>query len=90
MKSKWHNIAIQTESFEELKEIQKEIPIRSSIPQVIEWLIRVGQRQINLTKSETGDSIKIKHLKNYIEEENKKKGEKNEQNNSKENNKKTV
>ena len=37
-----------------------------------------------------GDSIKIKHLKNYIEEENKKKGEKNEQNNSKENNKKTV
>ena len=37
-----------------------------------------------------GDSIKIKHLKNYVEEENKKKGEKNEQNNSKENNKKTV
>ena len=36
------------------------------------------------------DSIKIKHLKNYVEEENKKKGEKNEQNNSKENNKKTV
>jgi|TARA_R100001594_G_scaffold43871_3_gene76038 hypothetical protein len=46
MKSKWHNIAIQTESFEDLKKIQKQIPIRASIPQVIEWLISVGQQQI--------------------------------------------
>ena len=46
MKSKWHNIAIQTNSFEELQKIQKQIPIRASIPQVIEWLIRVGQKQI--------------------------------------------
>ena len=46
MKSKWHNISITTKSFEELKEIQKSIPIRTSIPQTIEWLIRVGQQQI--------------------------------------------
>jgi len=46
LKSKWHNIAIQTNSFDNLKEIQKQIPIRASIPQVIEWLIRVGQKQI--------------------------------------------
>ena len=46
MKSKWHNISITTKSFEDLKEIQKSIPIRTSIPQTIEWLIRVGQQQI--------------------------------------------
>ena len=45
-KSKWHNISIQTKSFEELQDIQKKIPIRASIPQVIEWLIKVGQIQI--------------------------------------------
>ena len=50
MKSKWHNISIKTESFEELQEIQNSIPIRVSIPQTIEWLIKVGQQQI---KSET-------------------------------------
>ena len=50
MTSKWHNISIQTKSFEELQEIQKAIPIRASIPQVIEWLIKVGKTQI---KSET-------------------------------------
>ena len=48
MTSKWHNISIQTKSFEELQEIQKAIPIRASIPQVIEWLIKVGQKQIKL------------------------------------------
>ncbi len=47
MTSKWHNISIQTKSFEELQEIQKAIPIRASIPQVIEWLIKVGKTQIN-------------------------------------------
>ena len=47
MKSKWHNISIKTESFEQLQEIQKQIPIRVSIPQTIEWLIKVGQKQIN-------------------------------------------
>ena len=47
---KWHSISIKTASFEELQEIQKKIPIRVSIPQTIEWLIKVGQQQI---KSET-------------------------------------
>ena len=47
MQSKWHNISIKTESFEQLQEIQNQIPIRVSIPQTIEWLIKVGQKQIN-------------------------------------------
>ena len=47
MQSKWHNISIKTESFEQLQEIQKQIPIRVSIPQTIEWLIDVGQKEIN-------------------------------------------
>ena len=47
MQSKWHNISIKTESFEQLRKIQKAIPIRTSIPQTIEWLIKVGQKQIN-------------------------------------------
>ena len=47
MKSKWHNISIKTESFKDLQDIQKKIPIRVSIPQTIEWLIDVGQKQIN-------------------------------------------
>ena len=46
MKSKWHNISIKTKAFEELQEIQRAIPIRVSIPQTIEWLIKVGQKQI--------------------------------------------
>ena len=46
MKSKWHNISIQTKSFEELRDIQRAIPIRASVPQVIEWLIKVGKEQI--------------------------------------------
>ena len=38
---------IQSDSgWRTLKEIQKSIPIRTSIPQTIEWLIRVGQQQI--------------------------------------------
>jgi hypothetical protein len=52
MKSKWHNIAIQTKSFKELQEIQKLIPIRASVPQVIEWLIKVGQQQLATEESE--------------------------------------
>ena len=47
MLSKWHNISIKTESFKQLQDIQKNIPIRVSIPQTIEWLIKVGQKQIN-------------------------------------------
>ena len=53
MKSKWHNISIQNESFEDLQDIQKLLPIRASIPQVIEWLIKVGQGQIIKEKVET-------------------------------------
>ena len=46
MKSKWHNISIRSESFAELLELQKRLPIRASIPQLIEWLIKVGQQNI--------------------------------------------
>ena len=45
--SKCHNISIKTESFEDLQKIQKLFPIRQSIPQTIEWLIKVGQKSIN-------------------------------------------
>ena len=47
MRSKWHNISIKSKAFEELQEIQRAIPIRVSIPQTIEWLIKVGQKQVN-------------------------------------------
>jgi len=53
MKSKWHNISIQTRSYEDLQDIQKLLPIRASIPQVIEWLIKVGQGQRIKEKVET-------------------------------------
>ena len=64
--SKWHNISIKTESFKQLQEIQKEIPIRASIPQTIEWLILVGAKQIIKNKSElSNDSRKErKNLQN--------------------------
>ena len=52
MQSKWHNIAIKTESFNDLKAIQKALPIRASVPQTIEWLIQVGVNKINSTKEE--------------------------------------
>ena len=45
-KSKWHNISIKTKSFEDIHNIQRLLPIRASIPQVIEWLISVGEKQI--------------------------------------------
>ena len=53
MKSKWHNISIQTKSFEDLRDIQKLLPIRASVPQVIEWLIKVGRGQIINQKVDT-------------------------------------
>lgn len=62
MQSKWHNIAIKTESFNNLKAIQKALPIRASVPQTIEWLIQVGVNQINSTKEEIAnyeDSTRI-------------------------------
>ena len=45
-RSKWHNITIKHSSFKLLQEIQKSIPIEISIPQTIEWLVKVGQKQI--------------------------------------------
>ncbi len=62
MKSKWHNISIKTESFEELQEIQRTIPIRVSIPQTIEWLINVGQQQIN-SELQNADTKRISQQK---------------------------
>ena len=55
-KSKWHNISIKTESFEDLQKIQKLFPIRQSIPQTIEWLIKVGQKSINKSELNFGRS----------------------------------
>ena len=46
MINKWHSVSIQTKNFEDLQDIQKQLPIRASIPQVIEWLIKVGKTQI--------------------------------------------
>jgi len=57
MRSNWHNISIKTESFKELKELQELIPIRVSIPQTIEWLIKVGRQQIK--QSENNDSTEL-------------------------------
>lgn len=57
MQSKWHNISIKTESFKELQQIQKQIPIRVSIPQTIEWLIEVGQKQILQSEFTNDNSI---------------------------------
>ena len=60
MQSKWHSISIKTESFEELRKIQNRIAVRQSIPQVIEWLIQVGQKQINqINQSETNDKTEL-------------------------------
>ena len=59
MKSKWHNISIQSKSFNDLKIIQKQLPIRASIPQVIEWLIKVGTAQIINQKVNYDNSERI-------------------------------
>ena len=61
MKStKWHSVSIQPKNFEDLQDIQKQLPIRASIPQVIEWLIKVGQGQINKEKVNTNyDNTKM-------------------------------
>ncbi len=46
MKSKWHNISIKKESFEELQKIQESAPVKISLSQTIDWLISLGQKQI--------------------------------------------
>jgi hypothetical protein len=61
IKSKWHNISIKTESFEELKELQNLIPIRVSIPQTIEWLIKVGQQDLKYKNINPNQSEKTNH-----------------------------
>ena len=43
MISKWHTISIKRKDFERLKKIQKHLPIASSIPQVIEYLIQLQE-----------------------------------------------
>ena len=59
MKSKWHNISIKKESFEELQKIQGAAPIKISLSQTIDWLISVGQAQI---KSELRKTINVNEL----------------------------
>ena len=46
MQGKWHSITISHKEFEQLQELQRAIPIRVSIPQTIEYLIKLGQKQI--------------------------------------------
>tara|TARA_R100001163_G_C4983876_1_gene139018 strand:+ start:296 stop:475 length:180 start_codon:yes stop_codon:yes gene_type:complete len=57
MKSKWHNISIQHKSFEELENIQRQLPIQVSIPKVIEWLISVGTKQMKSVTNEEKDKM---------------------------------
>ena len=52
MISKYHTVSIRKKNFKDLQEIQKAIPINVSLNQTIEWLIKIGQKQINITKSE--------------------------------------
>ena len=59
MKSKWHNISIRSESFAELLELQRRLPIRASIPQLIEWLIKVGQKNIKQSDNYYEDNSTI-------------------------------
>ena len=56
MQSKWHNISIKRESFEELQEIRSKLPINVSLSKKIDWLIKVGQKQI---QGETSNDKKI-------------------------------
>ena len=56
MKSKWHNISIKKESFEELQKIQAVIPIRASLSQTIDWLISLGQKQIRQSEINNGQN----------------------------------
>ena len=61
--SKYHTVSIQKKSFKELQDIQKILPIWASLSQTIDWLIQVGQKQINLTKSETNENTTRIHRK---------------------------
>ena len=50
MMSKYHTVSIRKKNFKDLQEIQKAIPINVSLNQTIEWLIKIGQKQINISK----------------------------------------
>jgi len=61
MRSNWHSISIKKESFKELKELQELIPIRVSIPQTIEWLIKVGQQNLKYQNINQKQSEETNH-----------------------------
>ena len=46
MQSKFHTVSIRKKNFKDLQEIQKAIPINVSLNQTIEWLIKIGLKQI--------------------------------------------
>tara|TARA_R100000008_G_scaffold66533_1_gene43568 strand:- start:67 stop:261 length:195 start_codon:yes stop_codon:yes gene_type:complete len=58
-KSKWRNITIRRASYEELQNIQKLMPIRASIPQVIEWLIGAGRKQIIKSDNKKNTNLNV-------------------------------
>ena len=62
MQSKFHAISLNSKSYKDLKEIQKLIPVRLSVPQTIEWLINVGQQQIN-SELQNADTKRISQQK---------------------------
>ena len=47
---------MKRESFEELQEIRSKLPINVSLSKTIDWLIKVGQKQI---QGETSNDKKI-------------------------------
>ena len=59
MQSKWHSITISHKEFQNLQELQRAIPIRVSITQTIEYLIKLGQKQIKseLLKQTNGTEL---------------------------------
>ena len=58
--SKWHTISIPDKSFEKLQDIKNKLPIRTSNPQVIDWLIEIGQKQI---KGAINDNAEMRNRK---------------------------
>jgi len=59
MISKYHTVSIPKKHFKSLQEIQRKFPINVSLSQTIEWLIKVGQRQI---KSELKNKTNVNEL----------------------------
>jgi hypothetical protein len=47
MQSKFHNISIKRESFEDLQRVRANLPFKNlSLSQTVDWLIDVGLKQI--------------------------------------------